>query len=67
VGKRSYQNASLCLSEPFPPNDKKAASLTTRVTDVLRAKDLPANSAVVFGDPSFQILNEGSTGSNHGR
>jgi nucleotide-binding universal stress UspA family protein len=37
---------------------KKAESLTARVTDVLRAKGLAADSAVAFGDPASQIVNE---------
>jgi nucleotide-binding universal stress UspA family protein len=37
---------------------KKAESLTARVTDVLRARGLAADSAVAFGDPASQIVNE---------
>jgi universal stress protein family protein len=37
---------------------KKAESLTTRVTDVLRTKGLAVDSAVTFGDPASQIVNE---------
>ena len=37
---------------------KKAEGLTARVTDLLRTKGLSVDSAVVFGDPASQIVNE---------
>jgi nucleotide-binding universal stress UspA family protein len=37
---------------------RMAERLTSRVTDVLRAKPLPADMAIRFGDPAAEILNE---------
>jgi hypothetical protein len=41
---------------------KKAESLTARVTDVLRAKGLAADSAVAFGDPHLRLSTKLSSG-----